>query len=359
MLKVQTACWLRLLHHYNYTSNQTENTRLNTFFIHECSLSFIILRIDINNSDRDFVLEKVTGSFIDAKKHPKIRSLYLCTELYWVPPQKKPNIRLKQISLAGGILSLHLAHDDSFFWATAINLQPTPLRFGRRPQTGPWCADPAGCTGRLRSLLRHCCFSGSGFPADPAGSLAPWRRGFLSAAPSEDTPTSWSGRETRQTQVRHSRGTDIYLDPFYTVKNTITTSHPWQMLTLKFVIFPLRKGVTLTLCIFFSCSLISWYSVSVRPLATDGRKSFVSWDSDQNRARRYILSWKIHSAEFPFRCTEYKQLVYYNTNSIFSIITSKMNPQNFPWITINCDYIPKVINCMNLNYIDHNLSIKY
>lgn len=60
-----------------------------------------------------------------------------------------------------------------FVLTTVINLQPTPLPLGRRPQTGPRCADPAGCRGRLRSLLRHCCFSGSGFPTDPAGCPPP------------------------------------------------------------------------------------------------------------------------------------------------------------------------------------------
>ncbi len=157
------------------------------------------------------------------KKHLKIRSSYLCTELYWVPSQKVTDYKTK---------ANFLCRADPVFrsgtWSQwgFLYLQPTsPLRFRRRPQTGPRFPDPAGCTGRLRSLLRRCCFSGSGFPAGPAGSLAPWRRGFLSAAPSEDTPTSWSGRETPQTQVRHSRGTDNYLDPFYTVKNTIPTFH--------------------------------------------------------------------------------------------------------------------------------------
>lgn len=98
-----------------------------------------------------------------------------------------------------------------FVLTTVINLQPTPLPLGRRLQTGPRCADPAGCRGRLRSLLRHCCFSGSGFPTDPAGCPPPWRWGFPPATLCEDIPTSWSGRETVRTQVRRRRGMDIHL----------------------------------------------------------------------------------------------------------------------------------------------------
>lgn len=177
-------------------------------------------------------------------------------------------------------------------------------------QTLPESAGPQGCIW-LHPLLRHHCWSsGNESPAGPAGCPGPWRPGCLWAARCVGKPSHVSGvRKEKQGQERNWRllllSPQLYkVDVFHyelqdlIILNIIETHmFKWEPqefgmmgtslkiqgggghflqqrdkhsapLTLRSAIFPLRNGVTFTLCLFPLSISTSWSCLSVRPLAT-------------------------------------------------------------------------------------------
>lgn len=94
-------------------------------------------------------------------------------------------------------------------------------------QTAHRCVGPADCREKLRFLLHRWHFSESGFPRDPVNCLFPWRLGFPSAAPSEDTLLSWSA--SKKNTLTHFIQTEFMKYGFplnnFLFSPTLTTSY--------------------------------------------------------------------------------------------------------------------------------------